>query len=161
MQSGGGHVGVEGGIFDHGDVGDRGAVHQRAFEQIVAQYLIIWQAVGQHGLHRADHQQPFAGEAAFVEQVLVDLGCGGAVGVDPALAGKQAVEAGGLLQRRQGRDDPRLQDAVAAGQRASVGGQAWLVVRVCGHTHQLAQPAGRQLGVAVQRQDVAGVGRDA
>ena len=127
----------------------------------MAQHLVVGQAVSQHGLHRAHHQQALARKAAFVEQVLVDLGRRGAVGVDAALAGEQAVEAGGLLQRRQRRDDARLQDAVAAGQRAPVGGQPRLVVWVRGHAHQLAQAAGRQLGVAVQCQDVAGVGRDA
>jgi hypothetical protein len=41
VQAGGGHVGVERGVLDHRDVRHRGTTHQRAFEQVVAQHLIV------------------------------------------------------------------------------------------------------------------------
>ena len=78
-------------VLDQRDVGHRGAARQRAFEQVVAQHLALGQAAGQHRVHRLHVEQALAGEGAFAEQVLVDLGAGGAVRVDAALPGKQPV----------------------------------------------------------------------
>ena len=148
------HIGVGRRRLQHGDVADAAAARDAPFQQIVAEHLVVGQAPGQHGVQRAHMQQTFAGEAAFVEQVLVDLGRHRVVRVAAAGAGKQAMEAGGLFWRRPGRHDARLQDAVAGHHTATQRFHARLVQRVGGNAHQFAQRARRQHGVAVQRDDV-------
>ncbi|MDZ7589757.1 MAG: hypothetical protein U5L05_03510 [Rubrivivax sp.] len=108
------------------------------------------------GLHV---QQALAGERAFAEDVLVDLGAGRAVGVDAGLAGEQPVVRRQLLRRRQRGHQMRLQDAVAALHAAAVGAELRRILRVRGHAHQFAQAARRQMRVAVQRHQVGGAGR--
>ena len=86
----GGDVGVERLVLDHGDVGDRGAARDRAFEQVVAQHAALGQPAAEHGVHRLHVQQALAGEGAFAEDVLVDLGARRAVGVDAAAGPRTA-----------------------------------------------------------------------
>ena len=147
-------------FFDHRDVGHGGAARERTFEQVVAQHLVVGQALREHGVHRAHVEQALAAERAFAEHVLVDLGGSGAVGVDATLAGKQPVVQREVLRCRQRRDDARLQDAVAARDAARAGIELRFVVRVRSHADELAQPPRWQLGVAVERDDVAGVRLD-
>ena len=154
VQAGGGHVGMRGGVLDHGDVGGHRTARQRALQQIVAEHLAIGQALAQHRMHRLHLQQALAAEAAFAEQVLVDLGAGRAVGVDAALAGKQPVVGRLLGMRGQRRGHARLQDAVAVRHPAPAGIEQRPVLRVGGDGHQLTQPAGWQLAVAVERDQV-------
>ena len=161
VQPGGGHVGMEGRLFDQRHIGQRGAAHQRALQQVVAEHRALGQPSAQHGMQGGHVEQALAGEAALAEQVLVDLGTGGAVGVDPALSGKQPVERRGLAGGRQRRDQTRLQDGVARHHALAAGVQARLVVGVGGHADQFAQTPGRQLGVAVQGQHMARAGGQA
>ena len=140
--------------FDQGHVAHAGAARDAAFQQVMAEHLVLRQAPGQHGLQSAHVQQALAGEAAFIEQVLVDLGGHCVVRVTAAGTGKEAVKAGGLRRARPGRDDARLQDAVAGHHAAKLRIHARLVQRVRGNAHQLAQGARLQHGVAVQRDDV-------
>ena len=90
-------------------------------------------------------QQAFAGEAALAKYVLVDLGGGGAVGVDTALPGKQPVVEREILARRQGGGYARLQDAVALHHALARSIDPGLVLGVLGHAHQAAQAARWQL----------------
>ena len=111
-------------------------------------------------MYRLYVQQALAGERAFAKHVLVHLRSGRAVGVDTALPGEQPVVQRNVLGGRQRRDHARLQDAVATHHAAQACVEAWLVVRMRGHAHQLAQPSGWQLGVAVQRDHVGRGGGD-
>ena len=160
MHARGRHVGVEGRVFDQGDVGDGRAAAERAFEQVVTEHLAVGQAVRQHGVHRGDVEQALAGESAFAEDVLIDLGARRAVGVDAALAGEQPVIEREVFRCRQRRADARLQDAVALRDDAPHRVDDRLVVRVRRDADELAQAPGRQLRVAVERDDVARAGFD-
>ena len=91
-------------LLDQRDVADAAAARQCPFEQIVAEHLALGQTPTQHGMYRSHMQQPLASEAALLEQVLVDLGTGRAVGVHTALAGKQPVVGRGLVRLWQRRD---------------------------------------------------------
>ena len=144
--------------FNQGHVTDRAAARDAAFQQVVAEHLAFRQAAGQHGVQGVRVQQAFAGEAAFAEQVLVDLGRDGVVGVAAAVAGKQVVEARGLARGGPGGGNARLQDAVAGDHAALLGVHPWPVQRVGCNAHQFAQHARRQHGVAVQGDDVGRAG---
>ena len=63
-----------------------------------------------------------------------------------------------VFRRRQRRHDARLQDAVALRHGARDGVDLRLVVRVRGHADEIAQAAGWQLCVAVERDDVTSAG---
>ena len=155
-----GDVGMERGVLDDRDVRDRGAAGDGAFEEVVAQHPAFRQACPEHGVHCMDVKQALAGEGALVEDVLVDLRAGRAVRVDAGLAGEQPVIDGDVFRRGQRRGDVRLQDGVAAIDATPVGTQPRLVVGVRRHADQLAQPAWRQPGVAVERDDVGRIRRD-
>ena len=148
--------------LDQGHVADAGAAREAAFDQVVAEHLAFGQAAGQHGVQCRHVQQALAGEAAFVEDVLINLRGHRVVGVAAIGAGKQPVEGGGLIGacriHRPGRHDAGLQDAVAGHHalplHGSVRPQARLVQRVRRQAHQFAQGTGRQHGVGIQRDDV-------
>ena len=148
------HVGMHGRFFEEHDVADAAAARDGAFEQVVAQHRPLGQARAEHDVQRLHVQQALAGERAFAEQVLVDLGRGGAVRVDPALAGEQPMERRGFARPGQRRGHARLQDAVARRDAALRQVDARQVQRVCRHADQFTQAAGGQLGVAVERDDV-------
>ena len=155
-----GHVGVRRRVLNHGDIGDGGAARDGTFKQVVAQHLTFGQTTGQHCMHRAYVEQSFASEGALVEQVLIHLGACSAVRVNAALSGEQPVIQRERFWRRQWRHDARLQDAVTADNAGAEHVELRLILRVGCHTDQLAQTAGRQLCVAVQRDDVLCVRSD-
>ena len=91
------HVGMVRRAFHQGDFADCRTASERTFEQVVAEHLTFGQAQRQCTVHGLHIQQALAGEAAFAEQVLVDLGAGGAVRVQAAVAVEEHVVAGGRL----------------------------------------------------------------
>ena len=97
VQARGRHVGMMRRVFHQGDFADCRTTCQRTFEQVVAEHLTFGQAQRQCTVHGLHIQQALAGEAAFAEQVLVDLGTGGAVRVQAAVAVEEHVVAGGRL----------------------------------------------------------------
>ena len=149
------HVGVKWRVFQYGDVGNHGTSRQRAFQQVVAENLVVGQSVAQHGVHGLNVQQALAAEAAFAEKVLIHLGTCRAVRVDATLPGKQPVKGRGLLGQRC--RHPRLQNAPAVQHLALAGVQPRAVLWVRGNRHQFTQAPGRQFGVAVQRNHVGRV----
>ena len=153
-----GHVGMHGRFFDEHDVAHAPTAGDGAFKQIVAQHRAVGQARTEHRMKRLHVQQALAGERAFAEQVLVDLGGGGAVRVDTALPRKQPVEGRDLARARQRRGHARLQDAVARRDTALRHVNARQVERVRRHADQFTQAAGWQLRVAVERDDVGQAG---
>ena len=101
-------------IFLHqGHVADIAATGNAAFEQIVAEHGLAWQARVQNGVAGADIEQALAGEAAGAEQILVHIRDRIVVGVDARLAREKPVEVRVFSVWRQRRDQARLQDSVA------------------------------------------------
>ena len=137
------HIGVRGGIFNEGHIGHGGAAAHGAFQQVMAQHLPFGQTARQDRMHGLHMEQALAGERALTKEVLVNLGRGGAVGVNAALPGKQPAVGRGVLGVWQGGGHMWLQDAVAAHHRAPGGVQLRLVVRVRRHPDQLTQLPGR------------------
>ena len=159
VQAGGCGVTVFGLRLHQRHIADHGAACQRTFEQVVAQHLVGRQAPAQHGVHRGHMQQALAGEAAFGKKILVDVGRHGAVRVQPLLARKQPLPQRGGGSGGQWRQHPGLQDAVALYHALACGIQPGLVLGVLGHPHQAAQAARGQLRIAVEREHIAGLGR--
>ncbi|OIQ64478.1 hypothetical protein GALL_539710 [mine drainage metagenome] len=100
-------------------------------------------------------EQALAGKAAFLEQVLVNLGTRSAIGVHAKLAGKQPMKARSCVDYRQRRDDTRLQDAITTDHALAGRVQLGLVIGMGSNAHQIAQTSWRQLGVTVQGDHVA------
>ena len=141
---------MQGRIFHQRDVGDHSAARQRAFQQIVAQDLLLRQAPGQYGVHGRHMQQAFAAERALGKHILINLRRGRAVRVNTALPAKEPVKRRGRLRARQRRRDARLQDGIARQHAAARHIHAGLIQRVRRHTHQRAQRSRRQHGVTVE-----------
>ena len=62
----------------------------------MAEHLAFGQAAAQHRMHGLHMQQALAGEGALTEHILVNLGAGRAVRINPAAPGKQHVEQRGF-----------------------------------------------------------------
>ena len=153
-----GHFGPKRCVFYQGDVGHCAAARESAFQQIVAEHLTLGQMPGQYGRHRLHVEQPFARKTGLAKKVLIDLRAGRAVRVDSWLACKQAVVQRVLFRHGQRRDEARLQNAIARHDAAAIGTQHRSVGGVGGNSNQFAQAPGGQLGIAVQRHDVARAG---
>jgi hypothetical protein len=154
VQARGRDVRMHGRFLDETHFAQTGAAHQRAFEQVVAEDLVVRQAMAQH-LGRSLHMdEPLARERALAEEILVHLGASGAVRVHAGPACEQAVEPGVGFTAGQRRDNARLEDAPAL--HHALTGRIHLrhVHRVGGHGEQVSQAAGRHVGVAVQRDEV-------
>ena len=152
-------VGMQGRSLGERDVVGSAAARERAFDQVVTEQPPVGKSPVQGPVHGRDVEQSLAGEAAFAEEVLVDLGAGGAVRIEPALAVQQGVKARVGLGRRQRRLQARLHDAVSLDNPCLCLVPARLVQRVGGDADQRAQAAWRQVGVGVERDDVARVRR--
>ena len=160
MDAGVGRLGVVRAVFEHRHIGHRGAAHQSALQQVMAQHLPIGKPPAQHLVHRRYIEQALAGKGALPEYVLVHLGTGGAVGINAELPGKQPVIEGARMFPRQRCRHPGLQHAVALHDGAGRRVKDRLVAGVGRNTHQRAQSPGRQLGVGVQRDHIGRAGHD-
>ena len=68
---------------------------------------------GERGLERIDIVDALAGVGAFAEQILVNVGHGGSVGIDAAHAGEHALEQRAFTADRQRGRDARLQHGIS------------------------------------------------
>ncbi|MCY1284316.1 hypothetical protein D9M70_332150 [compost metagenome] len=147
-------------FLDHLDVRRQPRAREHALEQIVAEHRVLGNAPGERGLEGIDVVDALAGVGAFAEQVLVDVGHRGRVGVHAAGAGRQALVERAFAAQRQRRRHARLQDGVAA-HHALFGIAPAHAVQGVGHLADQAQRrVARQPGVGIQRDDVAHAGQD-
>ena len=151
--SAGVHVLAAGKIFDDLDVRGKARAREGAFEQVMAEQGVVGHPAGQGRREGVDVIDAFASERPFVEQVLIDIGNGRRIGLDPAGAGGNALVERPRSAKRQGRGNLRLQNAVARGHALAdrVDDRA---VQGMGHladqpAHRIAQDA----GVGIQRDD--------
>ena len=139
------------------DVGHQAGACEHALEQVVAEQRVVGDPVVQRGGERVDVVDPLAGEAALLEEVLVDVRDGGRIRVDAGGPGEGSLEDRGVLAGRQRGRDPWLQQAVTVGDPTQPGIEARLVERVGDRPDESPDDAARQSGVRVERDDVAHV----
>ena len=94
------HEVVRGELVEQLDVGHEPGPREDALEQVVAQQRVLGHAVRHRRCERVDVVDPLAGEAALAEQVLVHVGDGGGVGVDPGRPGEARWKIGRLVLGR-------------------------------------------------------------
>src|ERR1035437_6914987 len=83
---------VRGVVVDKLDVGDEAGSGVGAFNEVVAEKRIARKALVEHGMENGDFIDAFAREDAFAVQVLVSVGNGPAVDVEPCLAGEDGCQ---------------------------------------------------------------------
>ena len=120
-----------------------------ALEQIVAQERVLGDPPRQRLLERVDVVDALAGVAPLAEQVLVDVGDGGGVGIDAGRAGEDALEERGVTLGRERGRDARLEDAVPRDDPAAGGSSlgrfnGWAMVP----TRRLTAPRGRRVSAS-------------
>jgi hypothetical protein len=79
-----GDIVAGGELLDHLDVRNKTCAREHAFEQIVTKDHGVWHPVGERRLKSIEIVYALAGVGAFSEEVLVDVGHSGSVGVDAA-----------------------------------------------------------------------------
>ena len=138
---------VRGRALEQLDIGHQAGVREEALEEIVTQQRVLRHAPRERRLEGVHVVDPLAGVRALPEEVLVDVGHGGGIRVDPGWTRRQALERGARAPG-QGRRDSRLQHRVSR--------------PVEGMRYRADQPidgAARQPRVGVERDHVADVGR--
>ena len=136
------------------DVGHERRARVESLEQIVRQQRVLRHAPLERRRERIDVVQSLAGEDAFAEQILVDVGDGGRVRIDAGVAGVGAREERPRRARHR-HADARLQDAVALGDASRLRVEPRLVQRVRDDADEALGGIARQTRVGVERDAVA------
>ena len=142
-------------ILDNLDVRGKGGACEHALEQIVAQHGVFRHAPGQRRLECINVVNALAGKGTFAEQILIQVGSGRRIGLDPAGTGEQLLIDRPVLPVGQGGADARLQDAVSAENAVRCGVDACAVQRMGDLAHHLCDRPAQQPGVGIQRDDIA------
>ena len=104
------------------DVGHQRRARVESLEQIVREQRVLRHAPFERRRKGIDVVESFAREYAFAEEILVDVGHGGRVGIDAGVAGVGAREERARRARHR-HADARLQDAVALGDASAAAGR--------------------------------------
>ncbi len=141
------------------DVGHQPGPGEDALEQVMAQERVLGYAVRHRRGEGFEVVDPLAGEAPFLEQVLVDVGHGGRIRVDAGRPGEGPPEDRCLVLGRERRRDPWLEHAVALGHPAGPRIEGRVVQRMGHRPHEAPHRAPGQPRVGVERDHVAHVRR--
>ncbi len=125
-----GDLEVGGKLFEQVDVGDQAGAGEHAFEQVVTQEGIVGHTAFERSLERVDVVDALARVGPLAEQVLVDVGNGGGVGIDAPGAGDHSLVNRAPRSCGQRRRDPRLENRVPLDHTAQLGVEARPVDRV-------------------------------
>jgi hypothetical protein len=109
---------VRGIVIDDFDVGDEAGASVGAFDEVVREEGVSREAAVENFVQNADLVDALAGEDAFTEEVLVDVGDGAGVDVEAGFAG--VGRRGGSAKQTIADTDAWLQDAVALGDDAGL-----------------------------------------
>ncbi len=141
-------------VVDDFDVGDQRGARVQSLEQVVREQRVFGHAALERRRERVDVVQALAGEDAFLEQILIDVGDGGGVRVDAGVPGIRPREQrpGGAGHRHA---DAGLEDAIALGDAAQARVEARSIQRVGDDADQGLRGVARQPRVGVQRDAVA------
>ena len=145
-------------LLEQLDVGDEPRAGEDPFEQVVAQQAVLGHASGQGRFEGVDLVDALAGVGAFAEQILIDIGDGGGIGVDAGRPGEDAlVERPETIGGHRGRD-ARLQHGVSVDDAARAGVERGPVEGMRHRPDQAAGGVPRQTGIGIERDHVANGG---
>ena len=126
-----------------------------AFEQIVTQHGILGDAASDRRFEGIDVINALAGERAFAEKILVDIGYREYIRVESGAAGIYLLIECALAAAWKRDRHPRLHDSVTAGYPAGSGIEYWLVERVRQLAGQFSGGIARQQGIGVEHDDIS------
>ncbi|EGF32457.1 hypothetical protein IMCC9480_2462 [Oxalobacteraceae bacterium IMCC9480] len=135
-------------------VADQACAGIAAFEQVVAENLVIGQPAVERLFKGVDIVDALADERAFVEQILIDIRHGARVRIDAGHAGAEFFVQRGVGAGQAG-GHARLQDAVALGDPLQARIVAGAVQRMRQRGDELARGIARQQRVGIERDHVA------
>ena len=155
MVAAGSHLVVGGELLEEIDIGQQPRAREHALEEIVAEERALRDLPLQRGLEDVDVVDALARVRAPLEEVLVDVGDRGRVGVHAAGAGDDPLVGRAAGAGRQRRRDPGLQDPVAADDASLPRLETRPVERVRDRPDQtIGGPLGKS-GIGIQGDDVA------
>ena len=128
-------------------------------EQVMGEKRVFRNGAFERRREGIDVVESLTGEDAFAEEVLVGVGDGRRVGIDPGMPGIQPRKqrAGGAHESDA---DARLQDAVAFGDTASLGIERRAVEGMNDDADQLAGHTARKPCIAVESDAVPDLRQD-
>ncbi len=139
-------------VFEDLDVGCESRAGETALEQVVREDRVFRDSPGERGLERVHVVNCFSGEAALAEEVLVDVGDGGRVGVDPRVAGGDLGERRAIRAFRSD-GDARLDDRAARDDAPGLRIRPRKVQRVREGPHERARGLPGKPRVGVEREN--------
>ncbi len=149
---------VGGELLEELDVGDEPRAREDPLEEVVAQERVLGDAILEGGGERGHVVDALAGVRALAEEVLVDVGGRGRVGIDPGRAGEDPLEERAVAIRGDRGRDPGLQDRVAVHHAARARVEDRPVQRMGHRADEAIDRAARQARVRVEGDDVADAG---
>src|SRR5579863_4797879 len=99
-------------VLNYGDVGCQSDSCVGAFNQIVAQQRIPRKSSIEDAEHRVDFVNPFTRERTFSVEVLIHVGDGSCIRIEPGFSGKYGGQPG-ASRALNAYVDPRLQNSVS------------------------------------------------
>ncbi len=145
---------VAGKIVDDFEVGAERNTRIQPFKQIVAEQCVVGHPAAQRPLECVDVVDAFADVAAFTKKVLIHIRHRSGVRVETDVSRKHERE-----RRRRRADradgDARLKHGIAFGDTARAAVEAGAIQRVRKRADELASGVERQVGVGVERDDIA------
>ena len=146
---------IGGKLLEQLDVGYQTGPRERPLEQIVAQQRVLGDPLGQSLLESVEVVDALAGVRSLREQVLVDIGHRGRVGVDAGRPGRDALERRRVPLGRKRRGDPRLEDPVAPGDAAGATVQPRPIQRVRDRADEARHRSAGQARIGIEGHHIA------
>ena len=140
--------------FDDLDVGGEAGAGEHPLEQIVAEQGRVRNPVGENGLEGIDRVDALAGIGTLAEEVLIDVGDGGGIGIDSVGARECALIGRAFVADRKVRSDARLEDRIALDDAPPGGVDNRLVQRMRHLADQPPHRVGRKPRIRVQGDDI-------
>ena len=153
--AGGGHLVVRRELLEELDVGDEAGPREEALEEVVREERVLRHAARESALERVDVVDALARVDRLVEEVLIDVGDGERIRVDPPRTGEEEAEEGLAARRRQRGRHPRLHDAVSRHDPGPGLVEDRPVQRMRHGADELSDGAPRKPRVAIEGDDVA------
>ncbi len=106
-------------FVDHLDIGGKTGAREDAFEEVVAQQRVLRDAAGQGRFEGVDIIDALAGIRTFAEQVLIDVGDRGRIGIDARPARENALIERAFAARPAATASPAVAECRSRRRRAA------------------------------------------
>ena len=129
-------------VLDHDNVGSQSGPRIGTLNEIMTEEGIPRKTAGKNARHRVHFVNPFTGECAFAEQILVNVGDGAGIRVKPTLASENGCQSR-ARRALHTHIDAGLQNAISGHHDITDGVDDRLIQRVRNRSHHAMRRSAR------------------